>query len=75
MMTLGASESRHAKYFDQFPSERTTDHEATQANHVQIVGLNPFKRWKSLMDQAGLDSRHLVRANGCPETTSTDCPT
>jgi len=44
MMTLGAAESRHAKCFDQSPSERTTDHEAIRADHVQIVVLDLFRR-------------------------------
>ena len=36
-MTLGTAESRGEECFDQFPSERLADDEATQANHVHVV--------------------------------------
>lgn len=51
-MTLGATESRGEKCFDQFPGERLADHKTSQADHVQVVVLNPLPRGESFMDQA-----------------------
>ena len=43
-MTFRASESRGEECFDQFPSERMADHKAAQADHVQVVVLDPLMR-------------------------------
>ena len=71
-MTLGAAESRGEKCLDQFPGERMADHKAAQADHVQVVVLDPLVRRKGFMDQARPNPRHFVRDDRCPNATSTD---
>ena len=71
-MTLGAAESRGQKGLHQFPSERVTDYETPEADHVQSVVLDALVRRKGFMNQAGPNPRHFVRDNGCPHTASTD---
>ena len=41
-MTIGAAESCGEKYFDQFPSYHMVAHKAAQADHVQVVVLDPL---------------------------------
>ena len=43
-MTLGATESRGEKCFDQFPGERVADYKAAEADHIQVVVLDPLMR-------------------------------
>jgi hypothetical protein len=71
-MTLGAAESGGQKGLNQFPSERMTDYETPEADHVQIVILDALVRRKGFMNQAGSHPRHFVRDDRCPHTTSTD---
>ena len=67
-MTLGTAESRGEKCLHQFPSERMANHEAAQANHVQVVVLDALVCRKCFMDQARPNARHFVRDDRGPDT-------
>jgi len=71
-MTLRAAESRVEKCLNQFPSERVTDYEAPEADHVQIVVFDALMCRKGFMNQAGPNPRHFVRDDRCANTTSTN---
>jgi hypothetical protein len=71
-MTLRAAESGGKKCLNQFSSERVTDYEAAEVDHVNVVVLDALVRGKSFMDQARPDARHLVSGDGCTDTASTD---
>ncbi len=69
-MTLNATESRGEKCLHQFPSEGVADHETAQTDQVQIVIFDALVRRKVFVNQAGPNSRHFVRADRRPDTTS-----
>ena len=71
-MALSATESGGEKAADQFPGERLADHEAAQAEHVQIVVLNPLVRGEGVVDQACPDARNLVGGNAGTDATPAD---
>ena len=69
-MTFRAGESRGEKCLHQFPGEGVTDHEAAEADQVQIVVLDALMRRKVFVNQAGANARHFVRADRCANPTA-----
>ena len=69
---VGAAESGGKECSDQFPGERMADHEAPEADHVQIVVFDALVRRKDFMNQAGPHPHHFVRDDRCSNATSAD---
>jgi hypothetical protein len=65
-MALGAAEARSKKRLNQYPCGLMAQHEAPQADHIEIVILDALPCRKNFMDQAGADSGYLV---GCDART------
>ena len=71
-MSLDVHETCSQECADQFPSKCMTYHKAAQANHIQIVVLDPLVRGERFVDQASPPTRHLVGDNTGTHTTAAD---
>ena len=71
-MTLRPAELRGEKSLDQFPGQRVTDNLPSEANQVQIIILDALVRREAFVNQTRPHPRHFVRADRCPNPTSTD---
>ena len=62
----GAAESGVQERLDQFPGERVAHHAAAEANHVQVVVLDPLVGRKCLVDQTCPNAGTLLAATHAP---------
>ena len=70
-MALQAAEFRGEKSLNQLPCDSVANHEAAEANQVQVVILHSLMRGEIFMDQTGTDARDLVGRHTRPHTTAT----